>query len=56
MTAPVVMRIPDKGFLQTGEYRMSFLLPAEYQADPPKPIDNEDKVRFCKTRNRKVIM
>uniref|UniRef100_A0A4W6EWA4 Heme-binding protein soul5 n=1 Tax=Lates calcarifer TaxID=8187 RepID=A0A4W6EWA4_LATCA len=37
MTAPVLVKMPDKNFWQMGVYTMSFLLPAEYQINPPKP-------------------
>lgn len=43
MTAPVVVKVSDKRFWEKGVYTMSFLLPAEYQTDPPKPTD--DKVK-----------
>lgn len=45
MTAPVIVKVPAvKSFWGMGVYRMSFLLPAEYQKNPPKPTD--DKVRL----------
>lgn len=48
MTAPVVVKIVDKRFWEMGVYTMSFLLPAEYQSNPPKPTD--EKVRFSGTK------
>ncbi|XP_076609043.1 heme-binding protein 2 [Chaetodon auriga] len=55
MTAPVLMKVQaDKGFWQSGVYTMSFLLPAEYQKNPPKPTD--DKVYIQKTPDMKVYV
>ncbi|XP_022608341.1 heme-binding protein 2-like [Seriola dumerili] len=41
MTAPVIVRMPDKRFWQMGVYTMSFLLPADCQKNPPKPTDSK---------------
>ncbi|XP_040919587.1 heme-binding protein 2 [Toxotes jaculatrix] len=54
MTAPVVVKMPDKRFWETGVYTMSFLLPAEYQADPPSPTDK--KVYIHETSDMKVYV
>ncbi|XP_061567798.1 heme-binding protein 2 [Cololabis saira] len=40
MTAPVVVKMPEKKFWERGVYTMSFLLPAEHQKNPPKPTNN----------------
>ncbi|XP_026214897.1 heme-binding protein 2 [Anabas testudineus] len=54
MTAPVVVKVVDKSFWERGVYTMSFLLPAEYQANPPKPTDS--KVYIHKTPDMKVYV
>ncbi|XP_037545012.1 heme-binding protein 2 [Nematolebias whitei] len=41
MTAPVIMRIPEKGAFESGDFKMSFILPAEHQMNPPKPTCKE---------------
>ncbi|KAK2833298.1 hypothetical protein Q5P01_017187 [Channa striata] len=41
MAAPIIVKIPEKRFWETGTYTMSILLPAEYQRNPPKPTDNK---------------
>ncbi|XP_040014819.1 heme-binding protein 2 [Xiphias gladius] len=41
MTAPVVVKMPDKKFWEMGVYTVSFMLPAEYQKRPPNPTDNK---------------
>lgn len=46
MTAPVIMKIVEKKFWQTGQYTMSFLLPYEDQMTPSQP-DNAE-VSFTK--------
>lgn len=46
MTAPIVVKVSDKRFWEMGVYTMSFLLPAEYQLNPPKPTD--EKVSFSR--------
>lgn len=48
MTAPVVVKVSDKRFWEMGVYTMSFLLPAEYQSNPPKPTD--EKVSLSSTK------
>ncbi|KAM6904425.1 heme-binding protein 2 [Xenentodon cancila] len=40
MTAPVVVKMPEKKFWERGVYTMSFLLPAEHQKSPPKPTSS----------------
>ncbi|XP_017284887.1 heme-binding protein 2 [Kryptolebias marmoratus] len=37
MTAPVLIKIPEKGFYEKGVFTMSFILPAEHQMNPPEP-------------------
>ncbi|XP_070704396.1 heme-binding protein 2 [Pempheris klunzingeri] len=54
MTAPVVVRMPDKRFWEMGVYTMSFLLPAEEQNNPPKPTD--DKVFLHEMPETKVYV
>ncbi|KAJ7989911.1 hypothetical protein DPEC_G00309400 [Dallia pectoralis] len=45
MTAPVIIKIDQtKKIWQSSVYTLSFLLPSEYQVDPPQPTD--DKVYF----------
>ncbi|XP_035511022.1 heme-binding protein 2 [Morone saxatilis] len=44
MTAPVIVKIPNKRFWETAVFTMSFLLPMEHQNNPPKPTD--DKVHI----------
>lgn len=41
MTAPVLMKIPEKKIFQQGVFTMSFLLPAEYQNNPPQPTNKD---------------
>lgn len=42
MTAPVIVKMPaGKRFWEMGVYRMSFLLPAEQQKNPPLPTDEK---------------
>lgn len=48
MTAPVVVKVSGKAFWEPGVYTMSFLLPAEYQKNPPYPTD--DKVSLSSTK------
>lgn len=42
MTTPVLMEMEDgyRPFWETVVYPMSFLLPAEHQANPPIPTDD----------------
>nr|XP_057906283.1 heme-binding protein 2 [Doryrhamphus excisus] len=47
MTSPVVVKIVDKKFWQMGAYTVSFLLPKEHQANPPKPTN--PNVKFYDT-------
>ncbi|XP_058509814.1 heme-binding protein 2-like [Solea solea] len=56
MTSPVVMTIPEVKytFLGIGMYEMSFLLPSEYQMNPPKPTDL--RVYISETPDRKVYV
>lgn len=54
MTSPVLVKMPDKkSFWRMGTYTMSFLLPAEHQANPPKPTDGE--VSFLTKHGRKNL-
>ncbi|XP_029946399.1 heme-binding protein 2-like [Salarias fasciatus] len=39
MTTPVLIDVKDKPFWKIGNFTMSFLLPSEYQEDPPQPTD-----------------
>lgn len=48
MTSPVLLKMPDKRFWEMGIYKMSFLLPAEYQKSPPNPTNPE--VCFSKSK------
>ncbi|XP_077590957.1 heme-binding protein 2 [Stigmatopora nigra] len=42
MTAPVVVKVgEEKWFWEEQEYEMSFLLPRDCQANPPKPTNDE---------------
>nr|XP_061838254.1 heme-binding protein 2 [Nerophis lumbriciformis] len=41
MTAPVIVKMVDKKFWEMGEYTVSFLLPMEHQANPPRPKDSK---------------
>ncbi|XP_070837479.1 heme-binding protein 2 [Chaetodon trifascialis] len=56
MTAPVLMKMQEgnRRFWESGVYTMSFLLPAEYQKNPPKPTD--DEVYIQKTPDMKVYV
>ncbi|XP_023144377.1 heme-binding protein 2 [Amphiprion ocellaris] len=55
MTAPVVVRVPDKKmFFERVTYTMSFLLPAEHQTNPPSPTD--DDVYINDTPDMKVYV
>nr|XP_020465951.1 heme-binding protein 2-like [Monopterus albus] len=54
MTAPVIVKIPDKMFWEKGVFTTSFLLPAEYQTNPPIPTD--DKVYFQDTPDMYVYV
>lgn len=52
MTAPVVVTIPEVEYWwQEGVYTLSFLLPSEYQKNPPRPNNTEvissEKIQFC---------
>lgn len=40
MTAPVIIKTKeDVSMLESSVYVLSFLLPSDYQANPPKPTD-----------------
>ncbi|KAM9393654.1 heme-binding protein 2-like [Pholidichthys leucotaenia] len=54
MTTPVVVRVPKVSFFEHGTYTMSFLLPSEYQEDPPKPTN--DKVYIHSTPDMKMYV
>ncbi|XP_038143893.1 heme-binding protein 2 [Cyprinodon tularosa] len=41
MTAPVLIKIPEKKMYKQGVFTMSFLLPAEYQNNPPQPTNKD---------------
>ncbi|XP_041862204.1 heme-binding protein 2 [Melanotaenia boesemani] len=41
MTSPVVLKLPDKRFWEKGVFTMHFLLPAEYQMNPPSPTNKD---------------
>ncbi|KAM9345650.1 heme-binding protein 2 [Symphorus nematophorus] len=53
MTAPVIVKMPEvvKNFWETNEYTMSFLLPSEYQKNPPKPTDEAVYIEEMKRMN-----
>nr|XP_043906155.1 heme-binding protein 2-like [Solea senegalensis] len=57
MTSPVVMTIPEVPQTNLGiaMYEMSFLLPSEYQMNPPKP-SKDSRVYITETPNRKVYV
>ncbi|XP_074553558.1 heme-binding protein 2-like [Halichoeres trimaculatus] len=41
MTAPVIVEIPEKNFWERVNFTMSFLLPSEYQQNPPRATNDE---------------
>ncbi|XP_029015978.1 heme-binding protein 2 [Betta splendens] len=54
MTAPVVVKVSERAVWERKVYTMSFLLPAEYQKNPPGPTD--DKVFIQSTPDLKVYV
>ncbi|XP_057201577.1 heme-binding protein 2 [Triplophysa rosa] len=55
MTAPVLIKSKeDKSMLESSVYVLSFLLPSDYQANPPKPTDLS--VYFTDTPDMKVYV
>ncbi|KAM4717439.1 heme-binding protein 2 [Anableps anableps] len=55
MTAPVLMRMPEKSIFKRDVFTMSFLLPAEYQMDPPKPTNDDVYIQEMPAMNVYVI-
>uniref|UniRef100_A0A671T1A8 Heme-binding protein 2-like n=1 Tax=Sinocyclocheilus anshuiensis TaxID=1608454 RepID=A0A671T1A8_9TELE len=55
MTAPVIIKVNDSASMwQSSVYALSFLLPSNYQANPPKPTD--PSVYFTDTPDMKVYV
>ncbi|XP_054891832.1 heme-binding protein 2 [Poeciliopsis prolifica] len=55
MTAPVLMGMPEKSIFRTDVFTMSFLLPAEYQMDPPKPTNDDVYIQEMPAMNVYVV-
>ncbi|XP_047213067.1 heme-binding protein 2-like [Girardinichthys multiradiatus] len=55
MTAPVLMKIPEKSIFKRDVYTMSFLLPEEYQMNPPKPTNNAVYIQEMPAMNVYVL-
>ncbi|KAK7167285.1 hypothetical protein R3I94_001621 [Phoxinus phoxinus] len=55
MTAPVIIKAnASAGMWQSSVYVLSFLLPSDYQADPPEPTD--PSIYFTDTTDMKVYV